>query len=142
MNLCCLVFINSAHENELPMVVRRQIFRYYKQCVQRHLYARALPFAFISTNKAKAKTRKLAVDVVNKQQHRQQTTSLPLSPPKLIFISKNPAFTMRLDMLYDTFPDGRVVCLLRDPCQSIPSMISYIAHVWETFASPIQQVEK
>ena len=106
------------------MVVRRQIFSYYKQCVQRHLYARSLPH-----NKFLTKTT-LVDDPC------QQNTY----PRKLIFISKNPAFTMRLDMLYDTFPDCRVVCLLRDPCQSIPSMISYIAHVWETFASPITQV--
>ena len=132
------------------MVVRRQIFRYYKQCVQRHLYARSLPSKFL--------TKKLKQEVDNDDFSIQTTTSSstpsssssssspqrqPQPQPQtqeLIFISKNPAFTMRLDLLYDVFPDCRVVCLLRDPCQSIPSMVSYIAHVWETFASPIQQL--
>lgn len=50
-----------------------------------------------------------------------------LSSP--IFLSKNPAFTLRISTLYRTFPDCRVVCLLRDPVDSIPSMVSYIGTV-------------
>ncbi len=46
-----------------------------------------------------------------------------------IFVSKNPAFTLRIDTLYKTFPDAKIICLLRDPMESIPSMISYIAQV-------------
>ena len=48
---------------------------------------------------------------------------------ELIFLSKNPPFTMRLQLLYDTFPDCCVACLIRDPVLSVPSMISYIAKV-------------
>ena len=48
---------------------------------------------------------------------------------RLVFVSKNPAFTMRIKTLYHLFPDARVVCLVRDPVQSVPSMVSYIAHV-------------
>lgn len=47
----------------------------------------------------------------------------------IAYLSKNPAFTMRLYTIYRHFPDARVVCLLRDPIQSIPSMISYISLV-------------
>jgi hypothetical protein len=53
-----------------------------------------------------------------------------------VFLSKNPPFTMRLDSLRTTFPDARLVCLLRDPLESVPSMVSYIAAVWAFFASP------
>lgn len=87
---------DKADKIELPLYIRKQIFTYYKECVQRHLYARSGNFA---GQKSK------------------------------IFVSKNPSFTMRLELLYETFPGCRVACLLRDPMQSIPSMISYIATV-------------
>lgn len=48
---------------------------------------------------------------------------------RLIFVSKNPTFTLRIPSVYAAFPDARVVCLLRDPMQSVPSMVSYIAKV-------------
>lgn len=46
-----------------------------------------------------------------------------------LYLSKNPAFTLRIPSLYAQFPDAKVVCLIRDPCESIPSMISYISQV-------------
>jgi hypothetical protein len=52
------------------------------------------------------------------------------NPNDVIFVSKNPAYTLRLDTLYKTFPDCRVVCMLRDPVESIPSMVSYLAKVF------------
>ena len=97
-----LVLFDTADSENLPEDIRTQIFIYYKQCVQRHLYAHNL----ISRGKMNSITKK----------------------PKF-FLSKNPPFTMRLELLYRTFPDCRVACLLRDPIQSIPSMISYIAQV-------------
>jgi hypothetical protein len=56
--------------------------------------------------------------------------------PSLIFVSKNPAFTLRIPTIYATFPDAKIVCLLRDPLQSVPSMVSYISHVWHVFNNP------
>lgn len=95
-----LASFDKADKTELPVYIRKQIFTYYKECVQRHLYAR-------SGKKSK------------------------------IFVSKNPAFTMRLEMLYETFPGCRIACLLRDPMQSIPSMISYIAMVCSVLSGTI-----
>jgi hypothetical protein len=54
-----------------------------------------------------------------------------------IFLSKNPTFTLRLSSLFDTFPDARIVCLVRDPKESVPSMVSYIGLVWHTFSDPL-----
>jgi hypothetical protein len=48
---------------------------------------------------------------------------------QLQFVSKNPPFTMRLETLLKEFPDARFACLVRDPKQSVPSMVSYISHV-------------
>jgi len=89
------------------------IFRFFRSCVQKHLFW--------------------------KQQYMDELAGIahkPRSRTQLRYLSKNPAFTMRIPALYDEFPDCRVVCLLRDPCASIPSMVSYIAHVWSIFSSP------
>ena len=63
-------------------------------------------------------------------------------PRKIIFVSKNPPFTMRLQSLMKAFPDARIICLLRDPCDSVPSMVSYIGRVWQAFASPTTKYPK
>lgn len=55
---------------------------------------------------------------------------------KLIFLSKNPTFTLRLRSLIKAFPLAKVICMIRDPIDSIPSMISYISHVWNIFTIP------
>ena len=97
-----LVSFDKADKIELPACIRRQIFTFYRECVQRHLYARSGNFS---------------------------CEKCSLGGNSKIFVSKNPSFTMRLELLYETFPGCRVTCLLRDPMQSIPSMISYIAQV-------------
>lgn len=56
--------------------------------------------------------------------------------PPTIFVSKNPSFTLRVSALTTVFPDCRFICLLRDPVQSVPSMVSYISSVRDLFASP------
>ena len=70
---------------------KSEIFRFYKQCVQRHMYYH--------------------VQLRDRE--------------NVIFLSKNPTFTLRIPTIYRTFPTARVVSLLRDPVQSVPSMISY-----------------
>jgi hypothetical protein len=90
------VSFDKANVDDLPLETRNQIFVFYRQCVQRHLYVRG---GRSSGSRSK------------------------------IFLSKNPPFTMRLTQLYKHFPSCRVACLLRDPVQSIPSMISYIGQV-------------
>jgi hypothetical protein len=47
----------------------------------------------------------------------------------LIYVSKNPTFTVRLKSLRNTFQNLRIVCMIRNPKQSVPSTISYISKV-------------
>lgn len=89
-----IVQFDMADPVTFPPKLRAEIFRYYRNCIKRHLYAR-----YGDTNSS------------------------------VVFLSKNPPFTMRLQCLYDAFPDARVVCLIRDPVQSVPSMVSYISMV-------------
>jgi hypothetical protein len=97
----------------LPLSVRREIFRYYKECVQRHLYVRSKCLRVGNGDAANS--------IGNDSSQGESRVK--------IFLSKNPPFTMRLKSLYETFPDCRIVCMLRDPVQSVPSMVSYIAQV-------------
>jgi len=50
--------------------------------------------------------------------------------PDKHFLSKNPAFTSRIDALDEYFPDAKVICNVRHPFQAIPSLLSYINYIW------------
>lgn len=99
-------------DDAVPAALREDIFSFYKDCVKKHLYA----YRLLSTEEGHGNVK--------------------------IFVSKNPPFTMRLETIMKFFPDARVACLLRDPIQSVPSMVSYIGKAWNTFASPIAKYPK
>ena len=50
--------------------------------------------------------------------------------PDKHFLSKNPAFSSRIDALNEYFPDAKVICNVRDPFRAVPSMLSYIHYIW------------
>jgi len=94
-------------DEQVAPETRAGIMGFYRDCVQRHVYARAL--------------------WTGQRQH-QRT-----------FVSKNPPFTLRIASLRRAFPSCRVACMLRDPVESVPSMVSYIAQTWRAFACPLIQ---
>ena len=51
-------------------------------------------------------------------------------------ISKNPTFSPKVDALYETFPDARIIYLVRNPLNTIPSMISWLTFQWKQFCDP------
>lgn len=83
-----------------PDFARQDMFCYYRAAVRKHLYFR----------------RRFCPPPIN-------------SAAPLVYVSKNPAFTMRIDTLYEYFPDAHVICLWRDPVHSVSSMVSYISAV-------------
>ena len=56
-----------------------------------------------------------------------------------IFLSKNPPFTLRIETIKKHFNNCKIICIVRDPVESIPSMISYIGMGWRAFATPSAQ---
>lgn len=46
------------------------------------------------------------------------------------FLSKNTAFSSKIDALNEYFPDAKVICNVRDPLQAIPSFLSYMHYIW------------
>ena len=103
----------------LPELVKREVMAYYYNCVQKHLYGRRFVHNILA--------------LVTKKQRQKHSK---------IFLSKNPPFTMRLSSLQRTFPNAKFVCMVRDPIESVPSMISYISLAWQTFASPVEKYPK
>jgi hypothetical protein len=54
------------------------------------------------------------------------------------YLSKNPAFTSRIDTLLEQFPDARFVYLARNPLDMIPSMVSITKFVWTLVGDPVE----
>ena len=81
-------------DKSLPEDARKEIMKYYRDCIKRHCYGRK------SWDK--------------------------------IFLSKNPAFTLRLASLKLVLPDMKVICVLRNPTHSVPSMVSVQLHILNT----------
>ncbi len=77
---------------------RKRIMTFYKECVQRHLFA------------------------FGKQKH---------------FCSKNPAFSAKIQSLFETFPDARIVCLVRTPLEAVPSALSFMSFCMRSFNSDV-----
>jgi omega-hydroxy-beta-dihydromenaquinone-9 sulfotransferase len=51
---------------------------------------------------------------------------LYVAGPNKQLLSKNPSFTPFLRSLLETFPDGRIVCCVRDPEKVVPSLLSSV----------------
>jgi len=52
-------------------------------------------------------------------------------PGRTRLISKNPAFTQKIESLYEYFPDCKIICMVRNPLEVIPSMQSILHAVWK-----------
>ncbi len=55
---------------------------------------------------------------------------LYLNGPEKIHLSKNPVFSGRVASLIDTFPDARIVVCVRDPSETIPSLLKLMQTGW------------
>jgi len=47
-----------------------------------------------------------------------------------IHLSKNPTFSGRVESLIETFPDARIVVLMRNPYETIPSLLKLMKRSW------------
>ena len=55
---------------------------------------------------------------------------LLLNGPDKIHLSKNPIFSGRVRSLIETFPDARIVVCMRDPGETIPSLLKLMQTGW------------
>jgi hypothetical protein len=86
--------------DDLPPRQRRRVMRYYRSCLQRHLY---------------------------------------LNGPDKILLSKATQLSGSIQSLRAEFPDARIINILRNPVESIPSHISVFYTVWNWVDPKIQK---
>jgi hypothetical protein len=79
---------------------RHAIMKFYRSCVQRHLYANG---------------------------------------GNLHFLSKNPSFSAKISTLKEYFPDARIIYLVRNPIEMLPSTVSWLSFVWHVFGKPVER---
>ncbi len=52
------------------------------------------------------------------------------------YLAKNPLFSAKIESLLETFPDARVVYLVRNPLEAVPSTVSLFHYAWRLFSQP------
>ncbi len=55
------------------------------------------------------------------------------------FVSKNPAFSAKIETLAEFFPDARILYLARNPLDMLPSTVSWLGYAWRVFSTPLEQ---
>jgi hypothetical protein len=55
------------------------------------------------------------------------------------YLSKNPHFTPMIDTLLQYFPDAKIIYLVRNPFDMIPSLISMKDYEWQLFGDPLEK---
>lgn len=57
----------------------------------------------------------------------------------LHYMAKNPLFSARIESLLETFPDARILYLVRNPLEMLPSTISLFSYMGRLFSDPPQK---
>lgn len=53
--------------------------------------------------------------------------------PTKRYVSKNPAFSCKINSLYAAFPDAKIICMVRTPFEAVPSAVSWMSYNVNTF---------
>ncbi len=59
-----------------------------------------------------------------------------------IHLSKNPLFAGRVQTLIETFPDARIVVPIRNPQETIPSLLKLVSTGWRRLKWPPERVQR
>ncbi len=99
-------FLHKVKENWMldnePAAVKKHMMSYYKNCVQRFMYA---------NGKGK------------------------------IYLSKNVLSSGRINCLLDTFPDAKIVYLIRNPYEALPSFISMFGVMYSVHSPKLKSTD-
>jgi hypothetical protein len=60
--------------------------------------------------------------------------------PDKHFLSKNPVSSSKINSIYETFPDAKIICMVRHPFEAVPSAISWISYGIYQFNSAEQPI--
>ena len=56
-----------------------------------------------------------------------------------IYLSKSPSFSASVDSIYKTFPDAKIIYLVRNPLEVVPSALNMWAFKWHITCSPTEK---
>jgi hypothetical protein len=56
-----------------------------------------------------------------------------------LYLAKNPSLTPRIDSLCREFPDAKIIYLLRNPVDTVSSMMGWFSFAWNYFADPLEK---
>ena len=59
--------------------------------------------------------------------------ALYVNGPEKQYLSKGPSNTFRIEALRQAFPDAKFIYVARNPLQTIPSQMSFLAYTWHAF---------
>ena len=110
---------HTTFDASLPAERRHRIFEFYRQCLQRHLHA-----AEATTGGGGSR--------------RHPARRLPAKR----YLAKNPALCPKLATVFEHFPDARVIYLVRNPLEMIPSYLSMMEFSWRTVGLPTEDGER
>ena len=63
------------------------------------------------------------------------------APHNMRYLAKNPALCPKLQTLSETFPDAKVIYLVRNPLEVIPSFLSMMQFSWRVLGAPAEDSE-
>jgi hypothetical protein len=52
------------------------------------------------------------------------------------YLAKNPALTPKLDSVLEAFPDAKIICLVRNPLDAVPSFVHMMQLSWRVVGAP------
>lgn len=55
------------------------------------------------------------------------------------FLSKNPSFSPKIASVFRHFPNAKIVYLVRNPLDMLPSTISWLGYTWRVFSDPLEK---
>lgn len=58
--------------------------------------------------------------------------------PGSVYLAKNPALCPKLATVYEHFPDARVIYLVRNPLEMLPSYVSMMEFSWRAVGMPVE----
>lgn len=67
---------------------------------------------------------------------------LYLNGPHKTHLSKNPTFAGRMETLLETFPDARIALMLRNPYETIPSLLKLLQGSWKRHRWSREEMER
>lgn len=60
-------------------------------------------------------------------------------PEHLHLLSKNPSFSPKIASIFQHFPNAKIIYLVRNPLEMIPSTISWLGYTWRVFSDPLEK---